>query len=329
MNENSNYRQVYLDHSATTPVDERVLNEMLPYFSDKFGNANSIHGFGSEAALAVDTARRKIAKLIDAKHTEIYFTSGGTEADNWALKGVAFARRDRGKHIITSSIEHAAIMASCKQLEAQGYELTYLSVNEKGLVSPAELKKALRSDTILVSVMLANNEVGTVQPVKELCEITHEAGVLFHTDAVQAMGSIPVSVKDLGVDMLTFSAHKFYGPKGVGALYIKGGVKPDKVVVGGHQERTMRGGTTNVPCVAGMAKALELAVENLDENAKHIKSLRDYFVSEVEKKIPHVIYNGDREKRLPQNANFSFEFIEGESRFFNKDQLGKSCLWGW
>ena len=192
MSTNSDFRRVYLDHSATTPVDKRVLNEMLPYFSDKFGNANSIHGFGAEAALAVDTARRKTAELIGAKHTEIYFTSGGTEADNWAIKGAAFAKKSVGKHIITSSIEHPAVIASCKQLEAQGFEVTYLPVNEKGLVSTTELKKALRPDTVLVSVMLANNEVGTVQPVKELCEIAHKAGALFHTDAVQAMGSVQI-----------------------------------------------------------------------------------------------------------------------------------------
>ncbi len=282
-------RKIYLDHSATTPLDERVFCEMKPWFTEKFGNANSIHSFGADAALAVDTARRKIAELLGAKPTEIYFTSGGTEADNWAIKGMAEAKRDKGKHIIVSSIEHAAIMSACKQLSAKGYEITYLPVNSKGLVAPQDLLSAIRNDTVMVSVMLANNEVGTIQPIKELCEIAHGKGVLFHTDAVQAVGSIPVSVKELGVDMLSLSAHKFYGPKGIGALYIRSGVKPDKLLVGGHQERTMRGGTTNVPAVVGMAKALEIATGELKKNYEYVKGLRDRFVKLVEERIPHVI----------------------------------------
>ena len=259
-------KRVYLDHSATTPLDSEVLEKMLPYFTDKFGNANSMHSFGQEGAYAVDEARRKIAELIGAKPTEIYFTSGGTEADNWAIKGMAAKLRKKGNHIITSSIEHAAIISSCHQLEEFGFEVTFLPVDKTGKVNPLDLEKAITDKTVLVSVMLANNEIGTIQPVKELCEIAHKKGIYFHTDAVQAVGSIPVSVKELGVDLMSFSAHKFYGPKGVGVLYIKGGTKPDKFMTGGHQERTMRGGTTNVPGVVGMAAALEKAVTHLDEN---------------------------------------------------------------
>ncbi|MBR7141804.1 MAG: cysteine desulfurase, partial [Clostridia bacterium] len=257
-------KRIYLDHSATTPVDEEVLQKMLPYFTGKFGNANSMHSFGQEGAYAVDESRRKIASLIGAKPNEIYFTSGGMEADNWAIKGMALKMREKGNHVITSSIEHAAIMSSCAQIAKEyGFEITYLPVNENGLVRPEDLRSAITDKTVLVSIMLANNEIGTIQPIKELAEIAHEKGIYFHTDAVQAVGSIPVSVTDLGVDLMSFSAHKFYGPKGVGVLYIHGGVKPAKLMTGGHQERTMRGGTTNVPGAVGMAAALEKAVNNL------------------------------------------------------------------
>lgn len=242
-------QRIYLDHSATTPLDKEVLQKMLPYFTEMFGNANSMHTFGQEGAYAVDAARRKIASLIGAKPNEIYFTSGGTEADNWAIKGMASKLKEKGNHIITSSIEHAAILASCRQLERQGFRVTYLPVDNKGRVRPEDLRAAITKETILVSVMLANNEIGTIQPIKELCAIAKEKGIAFHTDAVQAVGSIPVSVTDLGVDLMSFSGHKFYGPKGIGVLYIKGGTKPDKLMTGGHQERTMRGGTTNVPAV--------------------------------------------------------------------------------
>ena len=306
-------KRVYLDHSATTPLDPEVLDRMIPYFSEKFGNANSMHSFGQEGAYAVDESRRKIADILGAKPTEIYFTSGGTEADNWAIKGMAAKLRKKGNHIITSSIEHAAVISSCRQLEDFGFKVTYLPVDGTGTVDPDELKKALTDKTVLVSIMLANNEIGTIQPIKELAAVAHEKGIFFHTDAVQAVGSIPVSVTDLGVDLMSFSAHKFYGPKGVGALYIRGGTKPDKFMTGGHQERTMRGGTTNVPGVVGMAAALEKAALNLEENYRYVKSLRDRFVSRVKSEIPYAVYNGHETKRLPQNANFAFEFIEGES----------------
>ena len=315
--------RIYLDHSATTPLDPKVLKKMTPYFTDIFGNASSMHGFGQEGAYAVDKARRKIAGLIGAKPNEIYFTSGGTEADNWAIKGMALKMRGKCNKIITSAIEHAAIMESCHQVQKElGYEIVYLPVGKRGIVDPEDLKKAIDDKTALVSIMTANNEIGTIQPIRDLAAIAREKGVFFHTDAVQAMGSIPMNVNDLGVDMMSFSGHKFYGPKGIGVLYIRGGVKPERFMTGGHQERTMRGGTTNVPSVVGIAEALDIAVRDLDKNYAYIKSLRDRFVSRVKTEIPYVFYNGDENERLPQNANFSFEYIEGESILMSLDLAG-------
>ena len=315
--------RIYLDHSATTPLDPEVLKKMTTYFTDIFGNASSMHGFGQEGAYAVDKARRKIAGLIGAKPNEIYFTSGGTEADNWAIKGMALKMRGKCNKIITSAIEHAAIMESCHQVQKElGYEIVYLPVGKRGIVDPEDLKKAIGDKTALVSIMTANNEIGTIQPIRDLAAIAREKGVFFHTDAVQAMGSIPMNVNDLGVDMMSFSGHKFYGPKGIGVLYIRGGVKPERFMTGGHQERTMRGGTTNVPSVVGIAEALDIAVRDLDKNYAYIKSLRDRFVSRVKTEIPYVFYNGDENERLPQNANFSFEYIEGESILMSLDLAG-------
>lgn len=313
---------IYLDHAATTPLDKDVLKEMLPFFSEDFGNANSQHTYGQKAASAVIKAREEIAECLNAKPSEIYFTSGGTEADNWALKGVALAHKDKGRHIITSKIEHSAIYASCKQLETLGFEVTYLDVDSEGFVSSDTLKNAIKNDTILVSIMFANNEIGTIEPIKELCAIAHEKGVLFHTDAVQAAGSVKLDVKDLGVDLMSISSHKFYGPKGVGALYVRNGVKIEKLISGGEQERSKRGGTTNVPGVVGMAKALKKACSKIDENAKYVSSLRDRFVLEVESKIEMIKFNGPRHDRLPNNASFSFRFIEGESILFSLDLRG-------
>ena len=321
-------KKVYLDHSATTPLDREVLQDMIPYFCDEFGNANSMHAFGQAGAQAVDGARRKIASLIGAKPNEIYFTSGGTEADNWAIKGMARKMKGKRSKIITSAIEHAAIMSSCKQMENEGFTTVYLPVDEYGVVKEDEFIKQLTPDTALVSIMLANNEIGTIQPIKRLAELAHEKGIYFHTDAVQAVGSIKVNVNELGVDLMSFSAHKFYGPKGIGVIYIRGGVKPDKFMTGGHQERTMRGGTTNVPAVVGMASALERAVNKLDENYEYVKSLRDRFVNRVMDEIPSVIYNGHPSQRLPQNANFAFEYIEGESILMLLDLEGISCSSG-
>lgn len=314
--------RVYLDHSATTYVDPKVLEKMLPYFTEKFGNANSQHGVGREAAVAVDKARGQVAAAINAKPNEIYFTSGGSEADDWVLQGVCEANAAKGNEIIISSIEHSAMMTTAKWLEKHGVKVTYLNVDKGGFVDLEQLENAITDKTILVSVMLANNEIGTIEPIKDVVRIAKKHGVLVHTDAVQAVGSIPVDVKDLGVDFLSMSAHKFYGPKGVGALYIKNGVKIGKLMHGGEQERSMRAGTTNLASVVGMGEAIELAVKNLDENAKRITELRNYFIDGVLARIPYVRLNGDREKRLPCNANFSFEYIEGESILFSLDLAG-------
>ena len=317
-------KNIYLDHAATTPLSEKAFEAMKPYFSDMFGNANSQHAYGREGAKGVSEARAKIANAIGAKNGEIYFTASGTEADNWAIKGAALEYREKGKHIITSVIEHPAVYTTCKQLEKYGYEVTYLPVDGEGFVSKDDLEAAIREDTILVSIMFANNEIGTIQPIKELCEVAHRHGVLFHTDAVQATGAIRYDVKDLGVDMLSMSAHKFYGPKGVGVLHLRNGLKMEKLITGGEQERAHRGGTTNTPGVVGMAVALEDALSTLEEDAKYVASLRDRFVQKVLAQIDDIYYNGakDVSKRLPNNANFSFRYIEGESILFSLDLAG-------
>ncbi|MDD4832727.1 MAG: cysteine desulfurase family protein, partial [Clostridia bacterium] len=304
--------RVYLDHAATTPLDEEVLQKMMPYLTEKFGNTHSQHSFGKETAIAVDKARKQVADALNCNPNEIYFTGSGTESDNWAIKGAAFARRDNGKHIIVSAIEHHAIINSAKWLGKNGFDVTYLSVDKYGVIKLDELKKAIRPDTILVSVMLANNEVGTIEPIKEVVEICHAKGILVHSDCVQAVGAVEIDLKELGVDLASVSAHKFYGPKGVGALYIKNGVKIDKLIVGGGQERMQRGGTTNTPAIVGMGEAIQKAVRDMQKNNAYIKELRDYFVKRVTEEIPYVTYNGHPTVRLPSNANFSFEFIEGE-----------------
>ncbi len=304
--------KVYLDHAATTPCDGRVVQKMLPYFSDQFGNADSQHAFGREAAKHVAQARADIATAINCAANEIYFTASGTEADNWALKGGALARQSKGKHVIISSIEHHAILNSADWLEKEGFKVTRLPVDETGIVRPEYLENAIDDQTSVVSVMYVNNEVGTIQPVKQLAEITHSRGALFHTDCVQAMPYLEVDVKKLDADMISMSAHKFYGPKGVGALYIRNGVKIDKLIHGGGQERSQRGGTTNTPAVVGMAEALKIAVAERQQNNAKIAALRDRFVQRVEKEIPYVRFNGNRQHRIPSVANFSFEFVEGE-----------------
>ena len=314
--------RIYLDHSATTAVDSRVLQKMLPYFTEIYGNANSQHSYGRDALKGVDWARDTIASLIGAKSSEVYFTSGGTEADNWALKGIAEAYKDKGKKIIMSSIEHHAMLATGKQLQDAGYTVLYAPVNNKGIVDLEYLKQNVTEDTLLVSVMLVNNEIGTIQPIKEIVKLCKEKGVLVHTDAVQAMSSMAVNVKELGVDLMSFSSHKFNGPKGLGALYVRNGLKIGKLIVGGHQERTRRGGTTNVPAVVGMAEALRLTRETLEEDNKKVRKLRDYFISRVEAEIKDAYLNGDRENRVVSNANFSFKYIEGESILFMLDLNG-------
>ncbi len=314
--------KIYLDHSATTAMDKEVISAMLPYFDGVYGNASSLHAFGRESLAAVDEARASIAKAINAKPSEIYFTSGGTESDNWAIKGAARANKKMGKHIITTAIEHPAVMATCAELEKEGFTVTYVGVNSDGIVSVEEIKNAVTDETVLVTVMYANNEMGAIQPIAEIGEFCREEGILFHTDAVQAMGSIKIDVKKENIDMLSFSAHKFHGPKGIGILYIRSGVIIEKLIVGGHQERSYRAGTTNTPGIVGMAKALEISIRDMEVNNAKIKKMRDYFVDRVIKEIPYIRLNGGMEKRLVSNANFSFDFIEGESILLTLDLKG-------
>lgn len=304
--------KIYMDHAATTPLDRCVLDSMMPYLTECFGNADSQHVFGRETAKAVADARAKISSIINCAPNELYFTGSGTEADNWALKGAALARRNKGNKVIISAIEHHAILTSAEWLSKNGFEVIKLPVDSTGLVSVADLEKSIDDNTTIVSVMYANNEVGTLQPIKELAEVAHKHGALFHSDCVQAIPYMKIDVKELGADMISFSAHKFYGPKGVGALYIRNGVKLDKLICGGGQERSQRGGTTDTAAVVGMAEALEIAQRDLEKNNEHLAKLRDHFVDRVLAEIPYVRFNGNREHRVPSVANFSFEFVEGE-----------------
>ena len=315
-------RKIYFDHAATTPVCKEALEKMLPYFTEIYGNPNSQHAYGRESAKAVDEARDSIAKIINAKPSEVYFTAGGTESDNWALRGVANANKNKGKHIIISPIEHAAMLVTAKALEKNGFEIEFMKVDSEGLVDLEHLKSIVRKDTIFVGCMLANNEVGTIEPIKEITQIAHSVGAVCFTDAVQAAGVLKIDVKDLGVDIMSMSSHKIYGPKGVGALYIRNGVKVESILTGGHQERMKRGGTTNVPAIVGFAKAFEIANDELDKNFAYVSSLRDHFIDRVLAEVPFVKLNGPRKNRLPANADFSFKFIEGESILFSLDLAG-------
>lgn len=315
-------KRIYLDNAATTALDKNVLEKMTPYFCDIYGNASSLHSFGREALKAVDQARDEIAGIIGAHASEIYFTSGGTESDNWALKGIAESYGNLGKHIITTKIEHHAILETCAELAKKGFEITYLGVDADGIVDVEELKKAIREDTILVSVMTANNEIGSIQPIKEIGAICKENGIFFHTDAVQAIGTIDINVDRDNIDMLSVSAHKFHGPKGIGFLYIRSGIRPRRQIEGGHQERKQRAGTTNTPAIVGMAEALKQTVANRPEYTERVTSLRNYFIDRVLSEIPYSHLNGGREKRLPSNANISFDYIEGESILFLLDSAG-------
>ncbi len=315
-------RFVYLDHAATTSVRPEVLEAMLPYFSEKYANPSSIYSMAQESKAAIDNAREKVAAAIGANPQELYFTSGGTEADNWAIKGVAYKNRDKGRHIITTSIEHHAVLHTCQYLEKEGFDVTYLPVDEKGFVSPSQVEDAIRDDTVLISIMYANNEIGTIQPIEEIGAIAKEHGIPLHTDAVQAVGNIHIDVEKLGIDLLSMSAHKFYGPKGVGALYVRKGVNLEPYIHGGAQERGKRASTENVPGIVGMGKAIELAASNIDSYNKKLLELRDMTIDGILAKIPYVRLNGDREKRLPGNVNFSFEFIEGESLLLLLDMAG-------
>jgi cysteine desulfurase len=313
-------KRIYLDHAATTPAHPEVVKAMLPYYTDAFSNPSSIYSYGQEAKVAIEKARAKVAGFIGAKSEEVIFTGGGTEADNFALKGVALANERKGNHLITTSIEHHAVLETCKFLEKQGgFKITYLPVDGYGLVDPQEVKKAITNKTILVSVMHANNEIGTIQPIEEISKYVKEAGILFHTDAVQSVGHIPVNVDELGVDLLSISAHKLYGPKGVGALYIRKGTRIFPLVHGGEQERGRRAGTENVPGIVGLSKAIELARQEMDEEAKWLVCLRDRLIQGLLENIDHVHVNGHPFWRLPNNVNVSVDFVEGESMLLNLD----------
>lgn len=308
---------IYLDHNATTPVDPRVFEAMRPFLTEAWGNPSSIYRAGQDVRKAVEDARETVAGLISAEPREIVFTSGGTESDNTSIKGIAL---NRGKgHIITSTIEHPAVMKVVEWLEKQGFAATYVPVDSEGIVDPADVKKAMRPDTIVVSVMHANNEVGTIQPIAEIAAIAHEGGAVFHTDAVQAVGKIPISVKAMGIDLLSMSAHKIYGPKGVGILYVKRGTKFDPCVHGGHQEWGRRGGTENVAGIVGLCKAVEIAAAEIADEAKRIKELRDRLEAGIAERIPDVLFNGHREKRLPSTASVCIKYVEGEAMLLNLD----------
>lgn len=315
-------KQVFLDHSATTPVREQVMEAMLPYFSDAFGNASSIHSFGQRARKDLEDARKSVAGLIRADSREIIFTSGGTEADNLAIKGIAYASQGKGRHIVISSIEHPAVLNCCQYLTQEGYEVTYLPVNREGLVDPDSVKTALKKETVLVSIMLANNEVGTLQPVKEIGEITRERGIPLHTDAIQAFGKVPVRVDELNVDLLSISGHKIYGPKGVGALYVKKETPMVPLMHGGRHEMGYRPGTENVAAIVGLAKAMELAEEEREEVFTGMSHLRSMLKRGIDEKIENVQFNGHPEKTLPNILNASFKFIEGESLQLSLDMNG-------
>ncbi len=314
--------RIYLDHNATTPVHPEVLEAMLPYYRDKFGNASSVHSYGREAREAIDEAREQVAELIGADPREIVFTSGGTESDNFAIKGVAFLNKDKGNHIITSAIEHHAVLNTCKYLERKGFEVTYLRVDEYGVVDLNQLVDSITDRTILITIMHANNEIGTIQPLEEIGRIAKERGIPLHTDAVQTVGKIPLSVDELQVDLLSLSGHKIYGPKGVGALYVRRGMRLEKLIHGGHHERNRRAGTENVPGIVGLGKAAQLALKNMDREREHLWKLSERLKEGIMKRVEFVRQNGHPQNRIPNTINLSFEFVEGESIVLGLDMHG-------
>ena len=320
----TDHRSVYMDYSATTPVKEEVLQAMLPYFTQNFGNPSSLYTIGLESKEAIDHAREQVASLIGAKPQEIFFTGGGSESDNWVLMSIAndMKRKGKGSHIITSKIEHHAILHTCEFLEKNGYEVTYLDVDSEGFVSPEDLEKAIRPDTVLISIMFINNEIGTIEPIRELAEVAHKHQILFHTDAVQAIGNTPIDVHAMGIDLLSMSSHKIYGPKGEGALFCRKGIRIPSFIHGGEQENGRRAGTENLAGIIGFGKAAELAKQNLDAHIAHCSKLRDYLIEQVEEKIPDVVVNGSREHRHPGNANITFRYIEGEAILLLLDSFG-------
>ena len=313
---------IYLDNAATTPARPEVVEAMMPYFTENYGNPSTVYGLGQASKEAINNARRIIADAIGAKENEIYFTAGGSESDNWAIKATAEAYQGKGKHIITTKIEHHAVLYTCEWLEKQGYEVTYLDVDENGLISLEQLEKSIRPDTILISIMFANNEIGTIEPIKEIGEIARRHKVLFHTDAVQAFTQVDINVDDMNIDMLSASGHKFNGPKGIGFLYIRKGVKIKNFIHGGAQERNRRAGTENVPGIVGLGKACEIAMSNMKERTKKEIELRDHLIDRIIKEVPYSRLNGHPSKRLPNNVNICFRFIEGESLLLWLDQAG-------
>ena len=312
----------YFDHAATTAVKEEVLKEMIPYYCIEYGNASSLYSIGRKSRKILENSREKVARVLNCKPKEIYFTSCGSESDNLAIKGIARKHKNKGKHIITTKIEHPAVLNTCKSLEKDGFVVTYLGVDKDGFISLEELKNSIREDTILISIMFANNEIGTIEPIKEIGRIAKEKGVIFHTDCVQAVGNVKIDVKELGIDLLSLSSHKFYGPKGVGAIYINENVEFEKIQDGGHQEKNKRAGTENIAGIVGLAKAIELADKNLEKYNSKLITLRDFYFDEITKNIPNVKINGSKEKRLPGNANVSFKNINGEQLLLELDSLG-------
>ncbi len=314
--------KIYLDNAATTKVREEVLEKMIHVLKDEYGNPSSLYNIGRKAKSYLDEARDEASKILNCESKEIYFTSGGTESDNWAIKGIAQKYKDKGNHIITSKIEHHAILHTCQYLEKNGFEVTYLDVDKEGKISLEQLEKAIKPSTILVSIMFANNEVGTIQPIKEIGEITKKNNIIFHTDAVQAVGHVPIDVKEMNIDLLSLSGHKIKASKGVGALYVRTGIKIEPLIHGGAQERKRRGGTENVPNIAGLGVALKLARENMEEDMAYVKKLKDFLVNSILEEIPHTTLNGSKENRLSGNANITFDFIEGESILLLLDMKG-------
>ena len=313
---------LYFDNSATTKVKDEVLDAMIPYFSERYGNASSAYSIGRSNKKAIEEARKKVAELIGAKPKESYFTSGGSESDNTALKGIAYVNKNKGDHIITSKIEHPAIIESCKTLEKQGFRITYLDVDSYGVVDLNQLRKSINKHTILISIMYANNEIGTIEPIEEIGKIAKANNIIFHTDAVQAVGNVNINVEKMKIDALSLSGHKFYGPKGIGALYVKEGIRFNRLIDGGHQEKNKRAGTENIPAIVGIGKAAELAKENLTDHINHITELRDYYIDELESNISGIKLNGSRKNRLPGNCNFSFKGMDGNAIMYELDSKG-------